>query len=264
MQDQQLPPAFFRPLGAGAYVPTEATIGPWSAEVQHGGPPSALLAHALRVYPAKANFVLSRITIEILGVIPLTPCEIKVEQVRAGRRIELLKAQYISEGKIFMIAHAWRMESNEGIAPGVAQAFDLPSLPEPQAQIFFPGISYFPYGHALEWRFSEGSFDSLGPATVWARPRIALIEGTPIHGLESLLLMIDSANGVSAELDIMSWSFVPVDLTLGLFRQPSSQWVGMAARSVITGHGLGQTTTTAFDEHGSLGSSLHTLFVRPR
>ena len=264
MSDQNLPPSFFQQIGPSDYLPTEATIGPWSPTLQHGGPPSALLAHALRVYPSSSNFVFSRITIEILGVIPLTPCEIKVEQVRAGRRIELLKAQYLSEGKVCMIAHAWRLESAEDISPIVQESFSLPALPGPQPQTFFPGISYFPYGHALEWRFTEGSFATPGPATVWARPRIPLIDNAPIDGLESLLLMIDSANGISAELDIMKWSFVPVDLTLGLHRAPSGPWVGMAARTVIESHGIGQTSTTVFDEKGRLGRSLHTLFVRPR
>ena len=76
--------------------------------------------------------------------------------------------------------------------------------------------------------------------------------------------MIDSANGISAELDILKWTFVPVDLTLGIYRQPTGPWMGMAARTVIGGEGVGQTTTTAFDAAGSVGHSMHTLFVRPR
>ena len=264
MSSATLPPAFFLQIGPHEYAPTEATIGPWSPELQHGGPPSALLAHALRVYPASAEVMLSRITIEILGAVPITPCEIKVEQVRVGKRIELLKALYTSAGKVFMIAHAWRLASQPGITPTVQEPFDLPRLPDPQVQTFFPGISYFPYGHALEWRFAEGSFDTPGPATVWARSRIPLIEGCPMEGLEALILMIDSANGISAELDIMKWTFVPVDLTVGLYRQPIGPWIGMTARTAIESNGIGQTTTTAFDESGSIGHSLHTLFVRPR
>jgi hypothetical protein len=264
MNDLILPPSFFRQIGDTEYVPTEATIGPWSAELQHGGPPSALLTHVLRVFPSQGSFELSRITIELLGPIPLTPCEITVERVRSGRRIELLKAQYVSAGKTFMIAHAWRLEAQAGVSETVTEPFALPALPGPQTQTFFPGISYFPYAHALEWRFTHGSFDTMGPATVWTRPRIALIEGMPIDGLESLLLMIDSANGISAELDPLKWTFVPVDLTVGLYREPIGPWLGMAARTAIESKGIGQTTTTAFDASGSIGHSIHTLFVRPR
>ena len=104
----------------------------------------------------------------------------------------------------------------------------------------------------------------MGPATVWARSRIPLVEGLEIDPLESLMLMIDSANGVSAELDIMKWTFVPVDLTVGLFRQPVGAWVGMTAHTTLEGQGIGQTNTVAFDATGSLGRSLQTLFVRPR
>ena len=246
------------------YEPTEATIGPWSAKLQHGGPPSALLTHALRVYPTQNNLQLSRITIEILSPVPLTPCEIKVEQVRGGRRIELLKAQYISAGKVYLIAHAWRMETQTDISPQVCEPFLLPELPEPQSLSCYAGIGYFPYLHALEWRYASGSFDTLGPATVWARPRIPLIEDYEINSLESLILLIDSANGISAELDFQNWTFVPVDLSVGLYRQPIGQWIGMSARTVIESNGIGQTTTTAFDQNGSVGHSMHTLFVRPR
>ena len=76
--------------------------------------------------------------------------------------------------------------------------------------------------------------------------------------------MIDSANGISAELDSFQWTFVPVDMTVGLYRQPDGPWVGMAARTLMDNEGIGQTTTTIFDSKGSLGKSMHTLFIRPR
>ena len=136
-------------------------------------------------------------------------------------------------------------------------------MPDRPAEGFFQGIEYFPYGHALEWRFVEGGFDHPGAATVWARSRIPLIEGHEISGLESLILMIDSANGISAELDIRKWSFVPVDLSVGIYRVPTGPWVGMSARSVVEPNGIGQTMSTAFDREGALGHSMQTLFVRP-
>jgi hypothetical protein len=263
MNTPVLPASFYIQTGEGAYTPTEATIGPWSPQLQHGGPPSALLTHALLKHQSREGMVLSRITIEIFGTIPLTPCDIQVETVRAGKRIELLKATYVSAGKVCMLAHAWRLESAVGIAQQVPEPYELPALPGPQEQSFFDGVSYFPYGHAMEWRYVHGNFQTLGPATVWGRSRIALVDNEPIRPLETLMLLIDSANGVSAELDIQHWSFVPVDLSIGLHRQPAGEWQGMDARTVVQANGIGQTTTTAFDQTGSLGHSMHTLFVRP-
>ena len=76
--------------------------------------------------------------------------------------------------------------------------------------------------------------------------------------------MLDSANGISCSLDFRSWTFVPVDLTLNLHRMPHGPWFGMDARTIIDSGGLGTVTTTVFDAQGSVGKSLHTLFVRPR
>ncbi len=259
-----LPAAFFRQTGQYTFEPTEATIGPWSPEYQHGGPPSALLTHALRTYPASGPFKVSRITIELLSAVPVKPCEVHVEVVRGGKRIELLRGKYISDGKTYLIAHAWRIISEAGATDSIPDSYEIPLLPEPQVQKFFPGFGSFPYGEALEWRFTEGGYDALGPATVWTRSRIPLIENHEIDGLEALVLMIDSANGISAELDFLTWTFVPVDLTLGLYRQPAGPWVGMDAQTVMGNDGIGQTTTVAFDSTGKVGQSIHTLFIRPR
>lgn len=259
-----LPPAFFRQINSSTFEPSEATIGPWSPDFQHGGPPSALLTYALRTYPSAGRFSIARVTIEILSAVPVKPCEIAVEVVRGGKRVELLRGEYRSEGKTYLIAHAWRLISEAGVTSAISDSYETPALPEPQPQTFFAGMGRFPYGEALEWRFTRGGYDMLGPATVWARPRIPLIENMEIGGLDALLLMVDSANGISAELDIHKWTFVPVDLTVGLYRQPEGAWVGMDARTVMENDGIGQTTTVVFDSKGKVGQSMHTLFIRAR
>lgn len=260
----ELPAAFFRQQAENIYEPSEATIGPWSPDLQHGGPPCALLTHALRTYPSQNPFVITRITVELLSAVPVTPCEIRVDVVRSGKRVELLRGEYLSRGKTFLIAHAWRFAPAPGVTLPVRDSFETPTFPAAQSQTFFPGVEYFPYGDALEWRFITGGYDSLGPAAVWTRPRIPLVENREINGLESLVLMVDSANGISAELDILKWTFVPVDLTVGICRQPEGDWVGMDARTVMEDEGIGQTSTTLFDARGKLGRSMHTLFVRPK
>ena len=259
-----LPAAFFRQTGLSTFEPSQATVGPWAEDLQHGGPPSALLTHALRTFPSSGPFKVSRITIELLSAVPLTPCEINVEVVRGGKRIELLRGEYISAGRTYLIAHAWRLVADAGVTSPVTDSYETPLLPGPQVQKFFPGVSSFPYGDALEWRFTRGGYGTLGPAAVWTRPRIPLIEGLETDGLEALVLMVDSANGISAELDILSWTFVPVDLTVGIYRQPEGPWVGMDAQTVMGDDGIGQTTTVMFDSKGKLGQSVHTLFIRPK
>jgi hypothetical protein len=223
-----------------------------------------LLTRALRQHGDADARVLSRISIEILGPVPLVPCRVSVETVRGGKRIELLRARLESDGKTLLLAEAWRLQAEPGVSPNVPHPYAPPPLPPEQPQIFFKGVGPFGYGEAMEWRYVAGAFDRSGPATLWARPRIPLVEGEADHPLDSLLLMLDSANGASAELDVRQWSFVPVDLVVGLYRQPAGTWFGMDARTVIGDAGIGQSSTVVFDASGVLGQSLHTLFVRPR
>ena len=63
----------------------------------------------------------------------------------------------------------------------------------------FPGVGPFPYADALEWRFVTGSFDELGPATVWTRCRIPVLRGVPLTGLQRVLVMADAANGIRTD-----------------------------------------------------------------
>ena len=82
--------------------------------------------------------------------------------------------------------------------------------------------------------------------------------------LSRVLAMVDSANGISAELDPKAFRFVPVNLTVSLARAPEGEWVGMSAATSIAGEGVGTTHARLFDTRGFFGESLQTLFVEPR
>ena len=98
-----LPASFFTQTGKGRYEPTEATVGPWSSDFQHGGPPSALLTNALRLFPSAGNLKIVKIAIEFFGAIPMNPCEIKIEKVRGGKRVELLRGNTYHIGLLYRL-----------------------------------------------------------------------------------------------------------------------------------------------------------------
>jgi hypothetical protein len=256
--------AFYQQTDEFDYSPNEHAIGPWAPDLLHGGPPIALLAHAMRLFRGHDELSIARLSVEFLGPVPFAPCRVALRIARPGRRIELLEATLSAGGRDVLLARAWRMQREPDCVTPVADSFELPALPPPHAQTFFGGIAPFPYGMAMEWRFVQGSFGELGPATVWARPRYPLVQGQDSTGLERLLLMLDSANGVSAELPLRDWTFVPVDLQLSLHRPPEGEWMGMQARSAIDSGGVGTCHSIAFDSAGACARSLHTLFVRRR
>ncbi len=259
-----LPEAFYLQTDEQDYEPTMAAVGPWAPDLLHGGPPIALLSRAIRGFQARGDLQVARLGVEILGPVPLAPCHIELRMARPGRRVELVEASMSAAGREVLLARAWRLQREPGCLAPVPDAFDVPALPGPQPQQFFEGVEHFPYGDAIEWRFTHGGFDSLGPATVWGRPRIPLVRGQEESGLERLLLLLDSANGLSAELPVHAWSFVPVDLQLSLYREPRHPWIGIDARTALDAAGVGTSHTTVFDADGPCGRSLHTLFIRPR
>lgn len=254
---------FYVPLEPGRFGSTRATVGPWDASLQHGGPPIALIARAMDRLPTPPGMRLARVSVEFLGPVPVDELTLDAEVVRPGARICLVAATARVHERAVLRAVGWKIAAAEGRSPA-RDVEPAPALPGPQPQEFFEGVEPFGYGEALEWRFVDGAFHRQGPATVWTRARIPLVRGEPISGLERLLLMLDSANGISAELDLRQWTFVPVDLTLVLHRHPEGEWVGMTARTTLGTDGIGLTRTRVFDAHGVLGRSLHTLFVARR
>jgi hypothetical protein len=256
--------AFYDALDGGRFFSTRATVGPWNPSLQHGGPPAALLGRALERLEGPAGMRIARVSVEILGPIPLDILTVTAELVRPGRSVEMLSATARVGERAVLRATGWRISSEEGRSPAVGTDEAPPPLPDPQPQSFFAGVEHFPYGDALEWRFVEGGYDKLGPATVWTRCRIPLVRGEEISPLCRALAMVDSANGVSAELPFWRFTFVPVDLNLVLHRYPRGEWVGMAARTTIERDGIGLTQTRLFDAEGYIGRSLHTLYVAPR
>ena len=256
--------AFYEELPGNRFVATAATIGPWGPTLSHGSPPAALLARAVeRAFP-RPDARVARVAYDFFGPVPVGEVTVTTEMVRPGARIELSRARLSAQGKTCMEANVWRIATAPARVPEVPDPRAAPDLPpKPQDQMLFGDVPSFGYGEALEWRFVEGSFARMGPATVYARPRLPLVSGEKPSPLGRLLLMVDSANGISAELHPSRFTFVPVELTVSLRCHPHTEWVGMSARTTIDPEGIGTTRAELFDEVGYLGTALQTLFVAP-
>jgi Thioesterase-like superfamily len=253
--------AFYDMLAEDRYAATRATVGPWDPRMQHGSPPAALLARVIDRALPRPDARIARLSYDFYGPVPAAELTVAVESVRPGARIDLSRARLATGGRTVLEATAWRIAATPGRAPDVLDPRPVPPLPGPQPQSLFPDVPSFPYGEALEWRFVEGGYDQPGPATVYARPTIPLVDGEALSMLGRLLLMVDSANGISAELPLSRFTFVPIELTVSVVRHPRTEWVGMSARTIIDRDGVGQVRAELFDEESYLGTALQTLFV---
>lgn len=255
--------AFYTPLGGGRYLSTEHTAGPWSASSQHVGPPTALMVRALEALPAAAPMAIGRVAVEILGPVPVAELAVSASVVRPGRSVELLRAELSADGRPVAVCSAWRMVQSDTTAVRTADGAPLPppssARPTGRPDGWGPG-----YLDALEWRAVEGDLAVPGPATVWARQRVELVAGEEPTGLQRLMVLADSGNGVSSELDPREWYFINTELTVHIHRLPAGEWVGMAAHTVIGTTGTGAAHTVLHDEEGPVARGAQALLVRRR
>jgi hypothetical protein len=254
-----VPDAFYE-LDGERLVPSELTRGPWDPGAQHAGPPSALVARAIERCEARAGVRVGRITLEILRPVPLAPLSVAARMVRPGRSVELLEASLSGPDGELVRARAWRVQAGEQRLDVADEAPPGPGDGEPRD--FFPTGEEIGYHTAMEYRFVAGGFLEPGPATVWMRPRVALVAGEEITPLQRVFVAADSGNGVSAALDWRRFIFINTDLTVHLLRQPAGEWICLDAVTHVDG--LGLTDTALFDERGRIGRAAQTLLVRPR
>jgi hypothetical protein len=258
-----MPAAFYERLSDDRFASTSATAGPWGPTLSHGSPPAALLLRTIERALPREDVRVARIAFDFLGPVAVAEVTMSAEMVRPGARIELCRSRLAVGGRPAMEATAWRISATPGRVPEIRDPRPAPPLPSGRTTTLFEDAPSFGYGEAIEWRFVDGGFDRAGPATVYSRPLLPLVEGEAVSPLGRLLLMVDSANGISFELSFRRFTFVPVELTVSVLRHPRTEWVGMSARTTIDGDGIGHTHADLFDEAGYLGTALQTLFVSP-
>jgi hypothetical protein len=254
--------SFYVDEGSGRYASTRATAGPWDPRAQHGGPPAALLTRA--VEQLDPDRVVGRLTVDLLGPVPVGPLEVRAGIVRPGRSVQLAEAT------------AYDVERDRACARATAWLFpaggDAPASPGPapdhgpdDGRSIDPPASWSRgYLDAIEWRWVAGTIAAPGPAVVWMRPTVPLIEGEPMGAVQRLVTCVDSASGVSSAVDFDRWTFLNTELTVHVVRPPVGDWVCLDASTTLGGGSVGLATATVSDERGVVARSAQALLVVPR
>jgi hypothetical protein len=252
--------AFFVPDG-DAWVATVHTRGPWSAAHQHGGPPAALIAHAVEA--GAPEFLVARLTVDYLRPVPIDRLRVHVEPLRAGASVERRIGLLLHADAV--VAHAVLTLIRREAAP-VPPLADGATLPSPQASRPFQ----FPFFHeavgyhtAMETRLAGGEWGS-GRAAAWMRQRVPLVPDEPPSPLERVLIAADSGSGVSAAIDHRSMSAINADLTVAVSRPLEGDWVGLDSVSTYEPSGIGLADTRICDARGTVGRVLQGLVLRAR
>ena len=258
------PQSFFVADGA-RFRSTELTRGPWSAEHQHAGPPSALLACVIeRALPPAMT--IARLTVEILRPVPIAALQVTTRVLRAGKKVQWLSADLLAEdGGLLAQAHAVCIRTTTLTLPVKGDPVADPVAAPADSQAFDFDFFAWPVGYhtGMEARLARGTVGK-GPVSMWMRMRQPLIAGETPSPVQRVMIAADSGNGVSQVLDPRKHTFVNPDLTVYLHRPPAGEWVCLDARTIPQERGIGLADTRLLDEQGPIGRSVQSLVIDVR
>jgi hypothetical protein len=256
-------PALFV-LHGGDVVPTERARGPWSPKALHGGPVAALVARAAEQHAGDDGLQLARITLELLRPVPLAPLRVTSRLTRPGRKVQLIDTVVEADG----VEVAWSRALRIRVASG--QRPLQPTVPEDEAPR--PprlGVSSAPvidgyrafHNEGMEIRYVGGRFDAPGPAVVWFRLRCPVVLDEAPTPWQRAAAAADFGNGVGAELDFRTSTFINPDLTVSIHRPPVGEWVCLDARTRFGSPGIGAAESELWDQQGRIGRAVQSLLV---
>jgi hypothetical protein len=276
------------------FIPTEHARGPWDPQALHGGAPAALMTAVFERVAPGSELPIARLGFELLRPIPFAPLSISARIVRPGRRVQELAGELLADlgsggQELVARASALRVQRVPDGLPGVSPApsADAPSpasravtgegSSDPCADGPMPGPEA---GEAVRFALNDadtasfaasamemrwlGSRSQLGPARVWMRLRHPLLPGEALTPLARLAATADFGNGVSAVLPFERFLFINADLTIHLQRAPVGEWIGLDARTLLRGGGMGLAESVLHDVHGPVGRAFQTLVVQQR
>ncbi|MGP9710448.1 thioesterase family protein [Psychrobacter sp. AOP29-E1-7] len=247
------------------YKPTEHAQGAWNEHEQHMAPATGLLTAELTGYVPQANTRVARISLDILGLIPLDDFTITTRCIRPGKTIELIEAVMSSRGRDAIIARAWRLMTQD--TSSIAGIEDRKAKHKPEDLPVWNDMQGWPGGFIESVRLVADPERRPGKGMVWITNDVEMVEGQLTDDMVHLVGMVDTANGVVPRLGLglsgLEWMFPNTDLQIHMHCVPKGRWLGIEAVQQYGDDGIGLTSAVLHDVHGPFGRSEQILTIRP-
>ena len=257
------------------FLGSEHASGPWDPGALHGGAPAALITTAFERVQPDPQLRIARLSFELLRPVPLHKLIVSTRIVRDGRRVQELAAELHAGEQLVCRASALRVRevphglpeprrdpASAGAPPG-STAMPGPDCGQPVRFGLDDADRASFAANAMEMRWLDDP-QQLGPARVWMRLRLPLLDSTPASPLARLAATADFGNGVSAALPFARFLFINADLSIHLHRQPVGEWIGLDARTQLHPGGTALAESVLHDTQGPVGRAFQTLVVQPR
>ncbi len=228
--------SYYLPLADHVWQPTEHVQGAWNDHEQHMAPVAGLLAHALDSHEPRPGLHTSRLTFEILGLMPLEATTIVCRTVRPGRTIELVEATMTTASapdRPVVRATAWRLAASD---TSMVQGNLPEAIPPAEGLRTDHRFARWPGGFIASLSAQIGEPEP-GRRQAWLSSQVTLLAEDdptgPAGPVAEYLRLVDAANGLAAQLDPQEWAFPNTDLTIHLWRTPVSTQVGFDTEATI-------------------------------
>lgn len=247
---------------------TDYTRSNWDPEIQHGSPPLALMTKLIEELSEKtvgSRMRIGRVSMDILGAIPVAPVRVRARVDRPGTRIALLTAEMTAArpdapGRTVARASAWLLATSDSADVATDR---FPPLVEGEADpVPHSWEGATGYLEAINWR-RQRELDN-GSAVVWMSPLAHLVDAEEMSQMQRLALVVDCANGAGAVIDPAAFVFMNTDTAMHVHRVPVGNDFALRARGSIGPDGIGVTTAEIFDRQGFVGTCAQTLLVQRR
>lgn len=247
------------------YKPTEHAQGAWNENEQHMGPATAVLMHEIAKFHPQDSLRVARVSLDILGMIPLKEFTITTRTIRPGKTIELVESVMISEGRDCVVARAWRLLTQD--TSEIAELEDAKAPHPPEDLPSWEEIRGWPGGFIESLQLKSEPNRRPGKGLVWITTDAEIVKGEQTADWVRLLGLADVANGVvprtGMDLASAEWMFPNTDLQIHMHRLPQGRWLGIEAVQQHGADGIGLTSAILHDVHGPFGRSEQILTVRP-
>ena len=247
------------------YKPTQHAQGAWNEHEQHMAPATGILTAELKIFAPQAHMRIARISLDILGLIPLDDFTITTRCIRPGKTIELIEAVMSSRGRDAIIARAWRLMTQD--TSEIAGLEDQESVYKPEDLPVWDDMKGWPGGFIESVRLVAEPGRRPGKGMVWITNDLDMVEGEPTDDMVHLLGMVDTANGVVPRLGLglsnLEWMFPNTDLQIHMHRAPQGRWLGIEAVQQYGADGIGVSSAILHDTQGPFGRSEQILTIRP-
>jgi hypothetical protein len=243
--------AFFTTDGAH-YVPTPSARGPWNPNSLHGRVIAGLLGAEIERLHGDAQFMPARLTVDMYRLPDLSPVEVTTKVVRAGNRIRVIDAEFISGGVSAGRATCQLLKRTENPAGKVWKPASW-SVPAP-GDIAPPTDGRAGMGGMWATRRIAGDFGTVGQKRIWMSELRELVEGRALTPFVRVAVSADftspCANAGDAGLE-----FINSDVTVYLHREPVSEWIGYEVVNHGATDGVAIGECFLYDEEGPIGSA---------